>query len=333
MKNKRKKLLLISIACIFIIIITVILLLLLNRKDNNYTFTNNESDVIELFDYRQLHYEVDHPIVFMVDNNQEEGSVKRETIEIDSPTELQKGDVVIYDLVITFSDSTYSIMPNTQILWEISTIDSELANQILTHQIGETFTYEQIINDTKFEKHIGETATIECTVCSIKRAAEKAEEPKEETDDEYENYTKTNELFDRILYDICANSTFDINREHYKHYYNSEITYYQQLAQSSGGSVSKYPQSALNLSKREMKTLCKEYAIYMVKVNTVAEAIIAKEDISFTQEEFDNYSQSQGHSQLDLLIDPSAKQEIENELLLLKLKEFLITNLVLVTME
>ena len=333
MKSKRKRILLISIALIALTSITIVILLLINNKQNNYNFTNNESSVIELFDYRQLRYEVDHPIVFLVDNSQEEDRAKRETIEIDSPAELQKGDVVIYDLVITFSDSTYSIMPNTQILWEVSTIDSELANQILTHQIGETFTYEQIINDTKFKKHIGETATIECTVCSIERAAEKTENLEKETDDEYENYTKTNELFDRILYDICANSTFDINREHYKHYYNSEITYYRQLAQSNGVSVGKYAKNALNLSKREMKDLCKEYAIYMVKVNTVAEAIIAKENISFTKEEFDNYSQSQGYSQLDFLIDPSAKQKIENELLLLKLKKFLISNFVLVTSE
>ena len=99
MKSKRKRILLISIALIALTSITIVILLLINNKQNNYNFTNNESSVIELFDYRQLRYEVDHPIVFLVDNSQEEDRAKRETIEIDSPAELQKGDVVIYDLV------------------------------------------------------------------------------------------------------------------------------------------------------------------------------------------------------------------------------------------
>ena len=115
MKCKRKRILLISIALIALTSITIVIFLLINNKQNNYNFTNNESAVIELYDYSELHYEVDHPIVFIVDNIQQEDSAKHETIEIYSPAELQKGDVVIYDLVITFSDSTYSIICNQSI--------------------------------------------------------------------------------------------------------------------------------------------------------------------------------------------------------------------------
>ncbi len=202
-----------------------------------------------------------------------------------------------------------------------------MMNQILGHEIGETFTYEQIISDPKFEEHIGETATIECTVCSISRATKVDSTDGDNLSfDEIEHYYKTNELFEKILNVICENSTFYINKDHYNYYYDNRMSYFQQLADASGLTFDQYIQKNLDLNRKELRNLCKEYALHMVQVNIIAEAIISKECIDFTNDEFVEYAREQGYSQLDLIINEGAKTKIENELLLFKLKEFLISN-------
>ncbi len=123
MKCKRKVVIALCLICCTII--TIISICIVINKKSNYKFTNSESSIMELYDYNQINYIVEHPIVYIISDNDQESKMPRETIEINSTKDLKKGDVVIYDLIITFTDATYSLMPNTQILWEISTIDNE----------------------------------------------------------------------------------------------------------------------------------------------------------------------------------------------------------------
>ena len=163
--------------------------------------------------------------------------------------------------------------------------------------------------------------TVDDVYTAVREYLEETEKQNAESNMKYE-----------LVYKALANSKFDVTEEEIQYYVEEAIAEYEMYASYYGYDLETYVSMATGATMEDFKASCRESAIQTIQSGLLQAAILEKEGLELTEEEYtrraEAYMEMFGYATLEEFETNYTKETITNQLLADMAMEVLVANAV-----